>query len=87
MFEEYKVKLAGVVGPDKASSIVSEALYFVSAGSNDYILNYFVNPVLQNRYSVSEFNAVLLSRQTDFVKVMCQLATDQDNINWQSTNN
>ncbi|KAG0566258.1 hypothetical protein M758_7G046200 [Ceratodon purpureus] len=67
MFEGYKVKLAGVVGPAKASSIVSEALYFVSAGSNDYILNYFVNPVLQNRYSVSEFNALLLSRQTEFV--------------------
>ena len=70
MFEEYKVKLAGVVGPEKASSIISEALYFVSAGSNDYILNYFVNPALQSRYSPSQFNSILLSRQTDFVKVI-----------------
>lgn len=69
MFEEYKVKLAGVVGPEKASSIISEALYFVSAGSNDFIISYFVNPALQNRYTPAEFNSVVMSAQTDFIKV------------------
>ena len=48
IFEEYKVKLVGIVGLEKASSIIAEAFYFVSARSNDYILNYFVNPVLHH---------------------------------------
>jgi len=50
MFDEYKVKLSSVVGPQKAeSSIISEALYIVSSGSNDYILNYFINPAVQSQ--------------------------------------
>ena len=69
MFDEYKVKLAGVVGAEKAASIISEALYFISAGSNDYILNYYVNPSLQRRYSTAQFNALVMSKQSEFVQV------------------
>ncbi|KAG0604063.1 hypothetical protein M758_10G141600 [Ceratodon purpureus] len=68
MFEEYKVKLAGVVGSEKASSTIAEALYIISAGSNDYILNYFVNPSLQSQYSTAQFNSLVLSEQTEFVQ-------------------
>lgn len=69
MFDEYKIKLSKVVGPEKSSSIISQALYFVSSGSNDFILNYFVNPALQSSYSPTEFNAALMSTQTEFVQV------------------
>jgi len=69
MFDEYKVKLSSVVGPQKASSIISEALYIVSTGSNDYILNYFINPAMQSQYSLPQFQSLLMSTQTEFVQV------------------
>lgn len=72
MFDEYKIKLSKVVGPEKSSSIISQALYFVSSGSNDFILNYFVNPALQSSYSPTEFNAALMSTQTEFVQKLYQ---------------
>lgn len=68
LFDEYKVKLSSVVGPQKSSSIISEALYIVSSGSNDFILNYFINLPLQRQYTYSQFHSLMISTQTDFVK-------------------
>lgn len=69
MFQDYKSKLAAVVGQQRASSIVSDALYFVSTGSNDYILNYYLSPSLQQRYTTVQFSKLLLSIQTQFLQV------------------
>ncbi|XP_073395871.1 GDSL esterase/lipase At5g03820 [Physcomitrium patens] len=52
VFLKYKIKISDLVGREKASSFFSEALYFISAGSNDFILNYLpINSVVKERYS------------------------------------
>jgi hypothetical protein len=69
MFREYTVKLTHLLGQAKASAMLTDSLYFVSTGSNDYILNYYLNPMLQNQYTTDQFSAMILSLQTDFLKV------------------
>lgn len=69
MFEEYKAKLAGVVGEEKMEATIAEALYIISTGSNDYILNYFVSPSLHHRYSTEQFSTLVMTAQTHFIHV------------------
>lgn len=69
MFEGYKVKLANVMGTTEASSTITNALYVVSSGSNDFILNYFISPEMQNRYSTTQFSSLVMSDQKEFVQV------------------
>ncbi|XP_024400165.1 GDSL esterase/lipase At5g03820 [Physcomitrium patens] len=68
MFEGYKVKLANVMGTTEASSTITNALYVVSSGSNDFILNYFISPEMQNRYSTTQFSSLVMSDQKEFVQ-------------------
>ncbi|KAM0944758.1 putative triacylglycerol lipase [Dioscorea sansibarensis] len=67
-FKEYQSKLAQVAGSKKASSIISEALYLLSAGSSDFVQNYYINPYLYKVYSPDEFSSFLVSIFSTFVQ-------------------
>uniref|UniRef100_A0ACD5TYK5 Uncharacterized protein n=1 Tax=Avena sativa TaxID=4498 RepID=A0ACD5TYK5_AVESA len=56
-FQEYRLKLAVVAGgsSDKAQSIVSDALYIICTGSNDFHLNYYINPVLLSTLTYDQY--------------------------------
>lgn len=69
MFREYSVKITHLLGQAKASAMLADSLYFISTGSNDYILNYYLNPMLQNQYTTDQFSAMILSLQKDFLMV------------------
>ncbi|OIW03901.1 hypothetical protein TanjilG_30177 [Lupinus angustifolius] len=45
--------LVGVAGKSNASSIISGAIYVISAGNSDFIQNYYLNPLLyKNLYAL-----------------------------------
>ncbi|XP_068651679.1 GDSL esterase/lipase APG-like [Aristolochia californica] len=67
-FKEYQSKLAEVAGSAKSSKIISEALYIVSAGSSDFVQNYYINPILNKFYSVDEFSDILIQSFSSFVE-------------------
>ncbi|KAJ0977947.1 hypothetical protein J5N97_013421 [Dioscorea zingiberensis] len=67
-FKEYQSKLAQVAGSKKASSIISDALYLLSAGSSDFVQNYYINPYLYKLYSPDDFSSFLVSIFSSFVK-------------------
>lgn len=69
MFHKYQAKMGNLVGQDRTASIMSEAIYAVSAGSNDFILNYLINPIVQQQYSRTEWADFVASNQTEFIKV------------------
>uniref|UniRef100_A0ACD5W7E9 Uncharacterized protein n=1 Tax=Avena sativa TaxID=4498 RepID=A0ACD5W7E9_AVESA len=55
-FGEYRSKLAVVAGSsDKAQSIISDALYIICTGANDFHLNYYINPVLLSTLTFDEY--------------------------------
>lgn len=73
LFNEYKGKLAGIVGSANASSIVSKSLYVVSAGNSDFLQNYYINLRLRNLYTPTQFSQIVLDLQTKFIQNLYSL--------------
>jgi hypothetical protein len=68
-FKEYQGKLAKVAGSKKAASIIKDSLYLLSAGSSDFLQNYYVNPWINKLVTVDEYSAYLLDSFNSFVTV------------------
>ncbi|GMI82109.1 hypothetical protein like AT3G16370 [Hibiscus trionum] len=69
-FKEYRAKLAKVAGSSKSASIIKDALYVLSAGSGDFLQNYYVNPLLNHAYTPDQYGSFLIGAFTSFVKNM-----------------
>ncbi|XVF25071.1 hypothetical protein REPUB_Repub13aG0182100 [Reevesia pubescens] len=67
-FKEYQGKLAKVAGSSKSASITKDALYVLSAGSGDFLQNYYVNPLLNHAYTPDQYGSFLIDVFTSFVK-------------------
>ncbi|MQL87200.1 hypothetical protein Taro_019743 [Colocasia esculenta] len=74
-YKEYQSKLAQVAGSKKASSIISEALYILSAGSSDFVQNYYLNPWLNKVYSPDDFSSILIGIFSSFIKFLRAMQT------------
>lgn len=44
-YKEYQSKVVNMVGTEKANAIFSGAIHLLSAGSSDFIQNYYVYPL------------------------------------------
>ncbi|KAF3774747.1 GDSL esterase/lipase [Nymphaea thermarum] len=67
-YREYQTKLHRVAGKATASSIISQAIYILSAGSSDFIQNYYINPLLNRAYIPAQFSDVLVQSFSSFVQ-------------------
>jgi len=70
-YKEYRGKLAKVVGSKKAALIIKNALYILSAGSSDFVQNYYVNPLINKAFTPDQYSAYLVGSFSSFVKVFC----------------
>ncbi|KAK9099188.1 hypothetical protein Syun_026233 [Stephania yunnanensis] len=68
LFKEYQGKLRGVAGDAKAASIIKDAIYLVSAGSGDFVQNYYINPLLYKTYTPDQFSSFLVGNFNNFIK-------------------
>ncbi|GAB2272252.1 hypothetical protein Dimus_007072 [Dionaea muscipula] len=59
-YKEYQGKVVKMVGEKKASKMFSGGIHLLSAGSSDYIQNYYINPVLNQRYTADQFADALI---------------------------
>ncbi|XP_076949016.1 GDSL esterase/lipase At4g26790-like [Bidens hawaiensis] len=66
-FKEYQNKMMIEFGGAEATKILSEALYLISLGTNDFIENYYALPVRRMAYSVDEYENFLLVKARNFV--------------------
>ncbi|KAL0370143.1 UNVERIFIED_CONTAM: GDSL esterase/lipase [Sesamum angustifolium] len=73
LYKEYQKKLVALVGQSNASSIVNGSVHFVSAGSSDFVQNYYINPLLYKKYTTDQFSDILLQSYTKFVKELYNL--------------
>ncbi|KAF8403184.1 hypothetical protein HHK36_011281 [Tetracentron sinense] len=67
-FKEYQKKLVNITGKSQALSIFSGAIYLLSAGSSDFVQNYYINPLLNRVYSPDRFSDILLQSFSTFIK-------------------
>ena len=72
-YKEYQAKLAKVAGNKKAASIIKDGLYILSAGSSDFVQNYYVNPLLNKVYTPDQYSSYLVGIFSSFVKVLTLL--------------
>uniref|UniRef100_A0A2P2KB38 GDSL esterase/lipase APG-like n=1 Tax=Rhizophora mucronata TaxID=61149 RepID=A0A2P2KB38_RHIMU len=67
-FKEYQSKLAKVAGSNKSASIIKDALYLLSGGTSDFLLNYYVNDSINKVYTPDQYGSYLISAFSSFVK-------------------
>lgn len=68
-FEEVKKSLTEKLGEAEADELVSEAVYFISIGSNDYMGGYLGNPKMQENYQPEDYVAMVIGNLTEAIQV------------------
>ncbi|CAN4121458.1 unnamed protein product [Withania somnifera] len=66
-------KIVNLVGKTKANDIFSGGIHLLSAGSSDFLQNYYINPLLNRIYSPDRFSDILMQSYSTFVKVQLPL--------------
>ncbi|THF98685.1 hypothetical protein TEA_026774 [Camellia sinensis var. sinensis] len=67
-FKEYQARLEMVIGKKRTKNLINNALYLVSAGTNDFVMNYFAMPIRRKSYSLPSYMELLLQQVQQFVQ-------------------
>ncbi|KAL5575329.1 hypothetical protein UlMin_017028 [Ulmus minor] len=67
-FKEYKKRVERVIGKQKTEEHIKKAIFFISAGTNDFVVNYFTIPIRRNSYSVSTYQLFLIQHVKQFLQ-------------------
>lgn len=68
-YKEYKRKLIKVAGSKQADTIIKGSIYLLSAGSSDFVQNYYVNPLVNKFYTADQYGSMLIDNFSTFIKV------------------
>ncbi|XP_073272703.1 GDSL esterase/lipase At2g31550-like [Primulina huaijiensis] len=71
--KEYVKRVENVLGEAHASRFMSNALVIVSAGTNDFVFNYYDLPTRRFQFSVNEYQDFLLKKLQKLVKELYHL--------------
>ncbi|XP_009625753.1 GDSL esterase/lipase At5g22810 isoform X1 [Nicotiana tabacum] len=66
-YKEYQKKLVVIAGKVNATSIINGSIHLVSAGSSDFVQNYYINPLLYKVYTPDQFSDILVKSYTKFI--------------------
>ncbi|KAG2669871.1 hypothetical protein I3843_14G055500 [Carya illinoinensis] len=72
-FKKYLVRLKGIVGEADAKKIVNGALYLLSAGTNDFIFNFYDLPRRRLQFNISGYHEFLQNRIQIFIEDLYNL--------------
>ncbi|CAJ1961830.1 unnamed protein product [Sphenostylis stenocarpa] len=67
-FRECKKRIEDDVGKQRIEDHVKKAAYFISAGTNDFVLNYFALPVRRKSYTLQAYQRFLIQQVKDFIQ-------------------
>ncbi|KAL6141863.1 hypothetical protein ACLB2K_060149 [Fragaria x ananassa] len=66
-YKEYQSKVVNLVGQTKANAIFSGGIHLLSAGSSDFIQNYYITP-LATVYTPDQFSDILIRSYSTFIQ-------------------
>ncbi|KAG4949512.1 hypothetical protein AAZX31_15G173500 [Glycine max] len=69
-FEEVRILLSEKLGEKKAKELISEAIYFFSIGSNDYMGGYLGNPKMQESYNPEQYIRMVIGNLTQAIQTL-----------------
>ncbi|XP_004248462.1 GDSL esterase/lipase At5g45960-like isoform X1 [Solanum lycopersicum] len=68
-FKEYKRKLENSIGKEKTKILISKAAFIISAGTNDFAVNYYNTPFRRQKYyNVSQYQQFLMQMVQQFIQ-------------------
>ncbi|XAR59205.1 Triacylglycerol lipase [Bertholletia excelsa] len=72
-FKEYKTRVQAEIGKERSKDLIRNSLYLVSAGTNDFVVNYFAVPVRRKVYNMPGYMGFLLQQFDDFMQGLLEL--------------
>ncbi|GFP97560.1 GDSL esterase/lipase at5g45960 [Phtheirospermum japonicum] len=66
--KEYRTKLEKAFGKDKTNELINNALFVVSAGTNDFVVNYFSFPIRRMNYTILTYMDFVLQETRHFLQ-------------------
>ncbi|CAI9088333.1 OLC1v1022638C1 [Oldenlandia corymbosa var. corymbosa] len=72
-YKEFQKKLKSYLGEAEAESVLKEALYMISLGTNDFLENYYMLPVRSAEYNIEDYQNFLVEIAGNFITELHQL--------------
>ncbi|CAN0914320.1 GDSL esterase/lipase At2g42990 [Linum grandiflorum] len=72
-YTDYQSKLRAYVGDQRGNKIISEALYLMSLGTNDFLENYYTFPTRRSQFNVKQYQDFLVELSRGFVTELYSL--------------
>ncbi|KAJ4830674.1 hypothetical protein Tsubulata_027983 [Turnera subulata] len=72
-FKQYKKRLEAAIGRQRTENHIKKALFVISAGTNDFVVNYFTLPIRRKAYSVQDYERFVLQKAIDFTQGLIDL--------------
>ncbi|PSS10198.1 GDSL esterase/lipase [Actinidia chinensis var. chinensis] len=76
-FREYIARVTQAIGEKKTQQIIKKAAFLISAGTNDFVVNYFGTPVRRQTYTVSGYSQFLIQRIQQLVQDLIGLGAQK----------
>ncbi|KAF5943858.1 hypothetical protein HYC85_017935 [Camellia sinensis] len=67
-FREYKSRLEIGIGRKRTQNLIKNAAFLISAGTNDFVVNYFGPPVRRQSYTVLSYQQFLIQQLLHFIQ-------------------
>lgn len=67
-FKECKRRLEGVLGKQRTENHMKNAVFLISAGTNDFVINYFTLPIRRRSYTPLTYRQFLLQHVKDLIQ-------------------
>ncbi|RAL51673.1 hypothetical protein DM860_010391 [Cuscuta australis] len=67
-YKEWMNRVVSLAGRDKGKTVISDGIQVVSAGTSDFIQNYYINPMLNRAYTPDQFSNLLIRSYTRFIQ-------------------
>ncbi|XP_055808239.1 GDSL esterase/lipase At5g45960-like [Solanum dulcamara] len=67
-FKEYQKKMEASIGKEQTQNLIKEALFLISAGTNDFVVNYNTLPIRRKNYTLIAYTDFLLQHVQLFLQ-------------------
>ncbi|KMT04561.1 hypothetical protein BVRB_8g182190 isoform B [Beta vulgaris subsp. vulgaris] len=67
-FKHYRSKIEPIIGLKKTTELISKSIFIISAGTNDFVVNYLTVPFRKRMYTIPQYQQFLLENVHQVIK-------------------
>ncbi|XP_022140097.1 GDSL esterase/lipase At5g45960-like [Momordica charantia] len=69
-FKEYKQRLEAAIGKQRTKNHIKNTVFFISAGTNDFVITYFTSPLRRKTFTLSAYQQFIIQQITQFFQAL-----------------